>query len=332
MGKISKKVGTSVLCLMLAGIVLAACLWVYPAANAERERSPEQYGGILRLWHIDSFEGGKGSRASFLRGVARAYSEESGVFVLITVHSSESAAAALQGGDMPDLFSFGTDAPFAADIARPLEGYNFSYARAGGDTLAYPWCRGAYFFYTLGGSSEEANASNTVVSTNGSCAPAAAAALSDLPRGEYAAETPVQAYTDLISGKYAYLVGTQRDYWRLRTRGLSFSARLLGGFTDLWQYMCICTAQRDRYIQSMDFLNYLLSEEVQKKLPQIGMFSAKYSVYEEDGILSQAERVQPSFSVSAFLSDEARGALLSSAALALQGDKNGAKKLENFLI
>lgn len=315
----------------MAAIVFSVCFWIYPAANVEDERDPAGYDGILRLWHIDSFEGGKGSRASFLRNVASEYSEERGVFILITVHSSESAATALAEGDAPDLLSFGTDCPFVADFAVPLEGYNFPYARAGGDTLAYPWCRGAYFLFTLADSFDGVTEKNTVLSTNGKNASPVAAALSGMPSGEYVQEEPLQAYTDFISGKYAYLIGTQRDYWRLTARELSFEAELLGEFSDLWQYMCICTQQKERYIQCRDFMDYLLSEEVQVRLSQIGMLSAKYAVY-DGGILSQADKTMPSASVSAFLSERAREELLGNAALALSGNKNGAKKLENFLI
>ena len=332
MRKCPRRVCTAILCAVLCAVVLAVCFWVYPAANAEDEREPVEYGGILRLWHIDSFEGGKGSRASFLRDVARDYAGESGVFVLVSTYTAESAAAAIKGGDIPDLLSFGTDCPFAADVARPLEGYSFPYARAGGDTLAYPWCRGAYFLFLTGKDPAGATAQNTVLGTNGKTAAAVAAVRGGLPSGDYRQEEPLRAYSDLVSGKYSYLVATQRDYWRLSAKGVSFRAEPLGDFSDLWQYMCVCTGQKEAYARCLAFLDYLLSEDVQARLPRIGMLSAKYAVYGNESVLLQADALKPALSVSAFLSEEARAALLDSAVLALRGDKNGAKKLENFLI
>ena len=73
MHRIFRAVKTPLLCLLCLGIAVAACL--YPGFGREKE---EEKGGteILRVWQIDSFEGGRGSRASFLNGVARLYEKE----------------------------------------------------------------------------------------------------------------------------------------------------------------------------------------------------------------------------------------------------------------
>lgn len=316
------------LCAILAAVVLICCCVVYPAANADEERMPEGYEGILRLWHIDSFEGGKGSRASFLRSAAKDFSERTGVFVLITVHTEESAAAALEKGDMPDMISCG-GIPFAADIAKPLAGHEFTPARAGNKTYAYPWCRGSYFLFAAAGESlSEANAQNTVLSDKG----VAAAFLSGLPEGDYTTLQPLAAYTSFVGGKYRYLVGSQRDFWRLTSRQFAFDAIPLNGFCDLWQYMFVC-AEDPAYAFCIDFLDYLLSEEVQKDLTRIGMLSADFSIYTpSDGLISLAQGEGAERSVSAFMSSAGRAEFSECAALALKGDKSGAKKLENFLV
>ncbi len=149
MRKFIKRAKLPFFCAMLAAVVLAACLWVYPAANALTEREPEGYGGILRLWHIDSFEGGKGSRAAFLRNAAKEFSERTGVFILVTVHTPGSAEAALERGEPPDMLSCGSE-PFAAELAVPLEGYDFAPARAGGENVRLSVVQGRIFSFRCG--------------------------------------------------------------------------------------------------------------------------------------------------------------------------------------
>ncbi len=135
------------LCLLVCAIVAFACLAAYPACNARQEQLPQAYKGVLRVWHIDSFEGGTGSRAAFLRSAAREFEEESGMYVLITVHTAESAAHAAEKGMLPDVLSFGRYFDFAADSVKPLQGYDFCYSSQGGKTYAVPWCRGNYFLF-----------------------------------------------------------------------------------------------------------------------------------------------------------------------------------------
>ena len=88
----SKKSRRIFLCLLVCGIVAFACFAAYPACNAKKESEPQPYRGVLRVWHIDSFEGGTGSRAAFLRNAAKTFEQESGMYVLVTAHTAESAA------------------------------------------------------------------------------------------------------------------------------------------------------------------------------------------------------------------------------------------------
>ena len=63
---------------------------------------------VVRVWHIDTFEGGKGSRASFLRDAARILEKkDKNVYYLISSYTAEGARAAAQEGDLPDMLSFG---------------------------------------------------------------------------------------------------------------------------------------------------------------------------------------------------------------------------------
>ena len=50
---------------------------------------------------------------------------------------------------------------FIADIARPLPGYTFDAGKLGGETFAYPWCRGSYFLLTGEGDFSDVTPQNT---------------------------------------------------------------------------------------------------------------------------------------------------------------------------
>ena len=136
---IKNKIGAAICALLLAAAVLCAFVFAVPALSESDAARPVGYKGVLRLWHIDGFEGGKGDRASFLARVARAYeSANEGVLIMITSHTPESAEDALDRGFLPDMISYGGDCAFAADIALPLAKYDCAAASAGGETLGVP--------------------------------------------------------------------------------------------------------------------------------------------------------------------------------------------------
>ena len=68
-------------------------------------------------------------------------------------------------------------------------------------------------------------------------------------------------------------------------------------------------------------------------LPQIGMMSAAFEVYDSSlPAMQEGEKIRPLRSVNAFLSEASAADLRECACLALLGDKNGAKSLENYLL
>ena len=131
-----------------------------------------------------------------------------------------------------------------------------------------------------------------------------------------------------LGGKYRYLLGTQRDVQRLLTRGAQFEALPVGGYNDLLQYICICSG--GQYAASLAFIEYLLSDKVQGELSQIGMLSVRSVVY-TSGPLASAQPFAAK-SPHAFLSADGWRQFGLAAEAALQGDENGAKNLQNFLI
>lgn len=330
---IKNKIGAAICALLLAAAVLCAFVFAVPALSESDAARPVGYKGVLRLWHIDGFEGGKGDRASFLARVARAYeSANEGVLIMITSHTPESAEDALDRGFLPDMISYGGDCAFAADIAFPLAKYDCAAASAGGETLGVPWCEGGYFLFTAEGDFSDVSAENTVLSQGRGTFPVAAAALEGL-RGAFEVQPSVQAYVSLIDGKYKYMLGTQRDVWRFSTRGFSVEAKPVESFSDIRQYLSVCTGSAEKYNACLDFLDLLLSEEVQKQLVSVGMCSPYFEIYgEEGGAMRALEKTQTKNVLGAFLQETAREEFEALAESLLKGEENGAKKIKNYLL
>lgn len=332
LAKLFRRIRIPLFCLLLAVIIIGSIV-AYPLLTSYSEKEAVGYEGILRLWHIDTFEGGQGSRCSFLNRVARRYEKSAqGRLILVTNHTIESAETAIREGYIPDMISYGTGAGFVADLACPLNGLKFSPGAIGGVTYAYPWCRGGYMLFTAEGDFTDISADNTVISKGRGAFPAIAAVSSGLC-GEYTEEESVKAYVDFINGKYKYLLGTQRDVYRLQSRNFAFQTKPVEEFSDLYQYISVCTSESDKVSACTEFIDYLLSEEVQTSLTQIGMMSINYKIYNSEApSMAAAEQIVPQKSIGAFLSGDAMSEMEKFAEAALCGDAASAKKLENFLL
>ena len=268
-------------------LLLAAAVIVFLPQTAEKAEART----VVRVWNIDTFEGGKGSRTAFLKSVARGLQGEA--YYLVTSYTLEGALSAFAEGEAPDVLSFGMGLSEFAERLLPLK-REFAGGELGGKTLAYPWCMGGYYLFSL---TDFEGEGRTVLSVGGENLPAVAARLEGISGEE---TESVAAYTGFLSGKYRYLLGTQRDVCRFQARGVSVQARPLTKYCDLYQYIGILSSEkRDA---SLAFVEALLSPEVQGRLFQIGMFP----------LANNAERT-----VSVFSSREVLGRL---AAAAREGD------------
>lgn len=268
-------------------LLLAAAAIVFLPQKSEKAEARI----VVRVWNIDTFEGGKGSRTAFLKSVARELKGEA--YYLVTSYTLEGALSAFAEGDAPDVLSFGVGLSEFAERLLPLP-YSFAGGELGGKTLAYPWCMGGYYLFSL---TDFEGDGRTALSVGGENLPAVAARLEGISGEE---TESVAAYTGFLSGKYRYLFGTQRDVCRFQARGVSVQARPLTKYCDLYQYIGILSSEkRDA---SLAFVEALFSPEVQGRLSQIGMFPLE----------NNAERT-----VSVFSSREALGRL---AAAAREGD------------
>lgn len=245
--------------LILCAVVMATVF--FPKGKPEETSVPR----VVRVWHIDTFEGGKGSRASFLKDAARKVEkEDKSVYYLVSTYTAEGASAAAAEGNYPDLLSFGIGFSDFTERFLPLS-YRFAGGETDGGFLAYPWCAGRYSLFSLDDNFEDGGA--VAVSSHGSNLSELAAYLNGI-EGERVESTA--AYVDFLNKKYRYLLGTQRDECRFQTRGVSVYRKDLTEFCDLYQYIACLSAEK--HADCLKFLRILLSEEVQNGLSSIGMF------------------------------------------------------------
>lgn len=242
--------------LLTAAILTAALLFPVPEAETG-EAEPR----IVHIWNVDTFEGGKGSRSAFLTRVARQCERRAeGVFFRVQSLTKASAEAEMQQGNFPDLLSFGIG--LTVDKARCIP---FS-AASFGVRSAVPWCRGAYYLFSM---TEDFSEEDLVISDGGENLACAAAYFAGIAGEE---KESLTAYLDFLGGKYRYLLGTQRDVCRFAARGTQVFIRSLPDYCDLYQYICMFSGEMQT--ECLRFLAVLFSPGVKDALSEIGMLPA----------------------------------------------------------
>lgn len=237
--------------LMSAVIVIAIVLSVCSTENVVREEKMR----VLTLWQIDGFEGGKGSRAQYLQDKAEQCFDGLPIYFRVVSVSADAARKNIKEGVKPDIISY--PAGFYGLESCIPENYN-----------EYTWCRGGYCFIALGENAQfsDADEKNTVINCGKDNLVDVAALLEGLYGAD--AESPTSAYLKLINGKYKYLLGTQRDIYRLTTRGEVFSVKALSSFNDLYQNICaLCGGEDEKYARQ--FIEFLLDQDDADKLGMI---------------------------------------------------------------
>ena len=274
----------------------------YPAAKGS-------YKGVLEMWNIECFEGGVGSRQSWLTSRAAKYEgKNKGLYVHVTTLTAEQAADKLSSGETFDLVSFSrgigaTLLPYLAPTkaARDMPDNMRQSATVGNVAYANAYYCGAYLLFSRGSELAEDKlkqecltktitrkiGKNTVTLSPMVCGftqsnSPLTALLVDGCRGNASNlsedVTQYRAYAAFVSHKSAVtLLGTQRDLYRLRKREADgkieqLSVAPLVGYTDLVQYVAVGKSA-DNIAAAEAFAEYLLSAEVQATLVDIALFS-----------------------------------------------------------
>ena len=320
--------------LFLVFCMLFIFLFSWTNLYKEKENKDKSYSGIISLWQIDSFEGGFGSRKQFLLDTARLFERENkGALVMVTEHTKESAIKNIKNGQIPDMISYGTGMEAIGFNEIKLDN-NFSGGKIGNKNFANVWCRGGFVLIynpkLTDGTNKEIN--ELLVSEKQVNLPLVAFALSGYSAKTIKIKPPLEAYITFLEGKTPYFLGTQRDIVRLENRGFNYGTISLEGYNDLYQYVSITATDTNKKNISEKFIEFLLSEKIQKNLNKISMCSVNYNVEFDNESLTRIQNTLYKSTISAFIPDYLFKDVKEYSFLASCGDENSMTKIKNVLI
>ena len=264
----------------IAFFLIFLCLYrKKDSANAVNEST------ALTVWQIDSFEGGKGSRAEFLQKLGNEFSKKESCYINVVSLSADAARLNLHNGNAPDIISYGAG-------MYGIESYVSEYSL---------WCRGSYCLFSLDTNSDFSDVTdkNTVINKGKDNFSNIAALFCGLQNAKV--ESSTGAYVKLINGEYKYLLGTQRDIFRLKTRDIAFSVKPITIFNDLYQAISITTKSESRaYAQK--YIDYILSKS--EMLSSIGMFMDGIKLYDNE--MSVCENIIYEYKITYPINEETK--------------------------
>lgn len=296
----------------VVAIAALALMWALPNLPKKPQTIPNaSYKGVIELWNVETFEGGSGSRSSWLTGRSAKFEQQNtGLFVHVTTLTEQEARQKLVDGQSFDIVCFGRgigDAvkQYLAPLDVQTRDVNENMLLAGqfdGKQYAVPLYAGAYCLFARESQLASADLlSKALTQTYTRKIGKNTVELSPLVCGFTSANSPLtalamsggqgdatkisedvtqyQAYEQFVSNKTAVsLLGTQRDLYRLTQReengkieSLAFCP--LSAYNDLVQFVGVNAECGDKFDSCTAYLQYLISAEVQQTLVNLSMFS-----------------------------------------------------------
>ncbi len=288
---------------ILMGALIVVAIILLPFLKEKNYVKTEQknYGAILTVWQIDSFEGGVGSRTSFLKKVANKFTKShSGILFLVTAHTVESATNSLKNNDFPDVISFGACGLNLVNNLYALNSKsNFNAGQINGKQYVTAWCKGGYFLIKKG----QGDYKKTIVSEGEYNSALIALCLEDLKASNLIIKSPKEAYSTFLDGNDCQFIGTQRDVVRLQNRNEEFLATPLTSYSDLYQYVAVTSTDQVKRQYAKSFIDYLLSKDIQKTLTDVKMLSVNIDgIYSDNESYAELEKVKTEYTMSPFAS------------------------------
>lgn len=284
-----------------AYLALVFVLAFTPLVAAKKTRTdndfplkPTEHERILTLWHVETFEGGVGSRGDFITGRAVEFGKK-GRHVLVKTHTIESAKESLKKGEKPDLVSFGIGADFVVPMAKRV---TLTVAGEKVKSRAFVWAQGGYFLFRKSG--DETPIKTLTISDGGKNLPLGAANLTGVKYENIETVKSTDAYLKLISGNTDAMLGTQRDIRRFTVKNFAYTATPLEKYNDLYQYVAITTDDEDKLPTAKAFAEYLLSEKTAKKISSLYMIPRYFSL--TDSPLQSYDAAKNEKTISPFIS------------------------------
>jgi len=262
---------------------------------------------ILTLWHVETFEGGSASRAKYLEDVAIKFNKQNkNFFITIKVISENQLYLNLSQNNYADIYSFGVGSGYMLtgildklDENESIRGDIQRSSMLNNNILAYPYILSAYVDITKQNDiiSTQKNKKQKIYSVSaglkGFINP-----LQNLVECNYKKElkedcffnaTSYDAYCNFVNGKSQTLIGTLRDYARVKNREKlgtisSCNYNILCSYTDLIQ--CIGVNKNISNIKrqiAKSFCNFITQFDSQRLISGYGMFSVGANkIYQEE--------------------------------------------------
>ena len=322
--------------LVLVFCILFTCFYGQFKIAESQDAKPIEYRGVLKMWQIDGFEGGAGSRKQFLLKVARGFERENdGVLIMVSDYTLAGAEENLKNGIYPDLISYsnGLEITGACEICPERETLS---GMVGEKSYATAWCRGGYVLISNPQLTDQiypnTPVDNLLVSQGEYTQPLTALVLEGVEVKSMDVKKPMDAYVKFVLGKTPYFLATQRDLVRLQNRGMNYNAYPLTVFNDLYQYVSVTSNDLIKQVYAQKFVNYLLTEKVQSLLTEIKMFSPHIKVNYQEQSYVDMQSVSARTGISAFNSKEQLKELQRISALSLNGESEYINKIKNMLV
>ncbi len=252
--------------LFIISLAIVISVPIMAAVSKSKAESKEDVT-VLSLWQIDGFEGGKGSRAAYLQNVAVSFSKKVKCYITVTAITAEAARLNLQNGTLPDMISYGAGM------------YGLESYICGGKAYQ-TWCHGGYCYLSLDTTAnfEDVSAENLIINVGTGNFADIAAILCGVNGASKA--NPTGAYVELLNGKYKYLLGTQRDIFRLKTRGAEFKISPITQFNDLYQNISVTSKDSKKQSIATKFINHLISES--NNINKLGLMYTGKNLYDDE--------------------------------------------------
>lgn len=111
---------------------------------------------------------------------------------------------------------------------------------------------------------------------------------------KYNTQTPYEAYLNFITSKSSMLLGTARDVFRMENRLMTGQEvdvlyEPLGVYTDLVSYISVLNADERIMKVCKSFVEFLISDNIQKRLTDIGLMSPVLNNLYDSGVMKKLE-------------------------------------------
>lgn len=312
------------------------------------------YMGILEMWNIDTFEGGSKSRTHFLEKRAMEFEKKNvGTFIMCSNMSVEQAILNIKSGKLPDLVSFGIG--MGEKLINHLVPLKSTFG-AREDLIEGGMCNKILYSipYILGGYTLISDTDYQIKETK-KISGALGAGLGDFTNpllalavnnieinSQYEQNDSLDSfavYDKFLDKKFDALLGTQRDLYRVKNRidkgnMTQKNYYYLSDFSDLVQYVGICSKDPVKQEISQKFIAHLLSNSSQQKLSEINMFSVKTSnLYVGDEYENfEKALAKPLKTLNVFLSQAKLLEIKRLSKKALLKDEQAIKQLSKYLV